>query len=490
MVETGHVTPCSPLIGPVSQDCIVSPWSAWSSCPAPACHAHGHGHHGGRGRLPLRQRNRTILARAGPGGQSCPAPAQLLEMGACPDPGPGRGCEWYSWGAGQWAECQLAPGYSCGKGLQTRKVHCEDAAGQLVPDWRCSKLAAVSTRRSCEVACPRSCEVSGWTDWSRCPDLCQAGAGEAGQLLMEIQRRERVVLVPASLGGQPCPATTQVRPCPLLAGSCKAASWQLGAWSSCQLPASMSCGQGLRVRSVGCSRAGLQSLALAACLGAGGRVPEQSEVCTVDCSQHTCQLGSWGAWSTCPHQQCSSSSTRTRVREAVSAGGCEGTHLARRQEEACSCGQYTSAEAGPWSACSLATAHTGHHCGPGLRYRRLECRDAAGRLVEAALCGGETHVTEQCRVECAADCQLSAWSAWGLCDAVCGPGLRNRTSRVVQLPRAGGRPCPGPTVEYDSCSYSCDSFSWRPEPWSQCSLGHGECGLGTRRRTVRWPIQI
>ena len=124
--------------------------------------------------MPLRSRNRTVLATAGPGGQSCPGADSLMEMAACPDTSPVTGgCEWFSWRSGAWEECQLAPGYQCGKGLQTRKLLCQDSAGQVVPDWRCAKLRAVDKRRACEVVCPRACEVSGWTDWSRCPDMCQ-----------------------------------------------------------------------------------------------------------------------------------------------------------------------------------------------------------------------------------------------------------------------------------------------------------------------------
>ena len=221
-----------------------------------------------------------MLAGAGPGGQSCPGSDSLMEMSACPDQ---SGCDWYSWVAGQWEDCQLAPGYQCGKGLQTRKVQCEDAGGGPVPDWRCSKLQSISKRRSCSVPCPRHCEVSGWTDWSRCPDLCQAGSSEGGQLLMEIQRRERVVLVPAGHGGEDCPDTAQVRPCPLLAGSCREAGWWVGEWSNCSLPQGMTCGEGLRTRPVSCSRAGLQWLDLAECLDRGP-VPAQSETCSVSCS--------------------------------------------------------------------------------------------------------------------------------------------------------------------------------------------------------------
>ena len=101
-------------------------------------------------------------------------------------------------------------------------------------------------------------------------DMCQAGSTEGGALLMEIQRRERVVLVPAARGGQECPQVSQVRPCPLLAGSCKEATWHPGAWANCSLPRGMTCGQGVRVRSLSCARAGVMSLALAECLETGG----------------------------------------------------------------------------------------------------------------------------------------------------------------------------------------------------------------------------
>ena len=415
-----------------------------------------------------------------------------MEMAACPDTGPGSGgCEWFSWRTGAWEECQLAPGYQCGKGLQTRKVYCQDNGGQIVPDWRCAKLRAVDKRRACEVICPRNCEVSGWTDWSRCPDMCQAGSSEGGALLMEIQRRERVVLVPAARGGQECPQVTQVRPCPLLAGSCKKAAWQPGVWANCSLPRGMTCGQGVRARSLACARAGVMSLALSECLATGEVMPAQHEACHVDCSEHTCELSAWSAWTSCGHRQCGQ--TRRRQRSPIGAGDCGDTHLETGQEEPCPCDEYTARPLGPWSACvvsgpgprGLGSVGAGPECGPGLRYRRMECSDSGGRLVTPDLCGADTFMTEPCELECARDCQMSPWSQWGLCDTVCGPGLRNRTSRVLQSPNGHGRPCPGPTVEYDTCDYTCDSFTWQATPWSQCSIGHGSCGLGSRRRQVR-----
>ena len=468
---------------PCPQDCIVSPWSPWSDCPPPVCSSRSH-----RPRLPLRQRNRTVLAGAGPGGLACPASDSLMEMGACPDQ---AGCDWYRWGPAHWEECQLAPGYQCGKGLQTRKVHCKDAGGSTVPDWRCSKLQSVSKRRSCSVPCPRDCEVSGWTEWSRCPDLCQAGSSEGGQLLMEIQRRERVVLVTASHGGEECPDTSQVRPCPLLAGSCREAAWWRGDWSNCSLPRGMTCGEGLRTRPLSCSRAGLQWLGLAECLDREP-VPAQSETCSVSCSDNKCQLSSWSSWSSCPqHQACSH--RRRRERTSIQPHTCRDSHLDTLQEEPCPCDTFTAKPVGAWSACipdsdsggGLGTVGSEPECGAGRKYRRLECYDSKAHIVEAALCGGSQYLEEACHLDCPQDCKLSEWSAWGLCDTVCGPGLRNRTSRVVQRSNKQGRPCPGPTVEYDTCHYPCHTFSWQAGPWSHCNIQHGHCGLGQRRRTVR-----
>ena len=119
-----------------------------------------------------------------------------------------------------------------------------------------------------------------------------------------------------------------------------------------------------------------------------------------------------------------------------------------------------------------------------------------------SLCGGSSYLTESCQIPCPVDCELSAWGDWGLCDTICGPGLKNRTSRVIspnvsfvfvlirtiqvaQLPRGLGRPCPGPTVEYDSCNYPCENFLWSVGSWSQCNLLHGMCGIGKRKRDVR-----
>ena len=105
------------------------------------------------------------------------------------------------------------------------------------------------------------------------------------------------------------------------------------------------------------------------------------------------------------------------------------------------------------------------------------------------MCGGNSsYQSEPCTVSCPIDCQMSAWSEWGLCDSNCAYGLKNRSSKVVRLASVGGRPCPGPSVQYALCNYPCENFSWLTSPWSECRLVNDaakKCGRGRKSRTIR-----
>ena len=103
------------------------------------------------------------------------------------------------------------------------------------------------------------------------------------------------------------------------------------------------------------------------------------------------------------------------------------------------------------------------------------------------MCGNSSYQSEPCTVSCPVDCQMSAWSDWGVCDSNCAYGLKNRTSKVVRLASVGGRPCPGPTVQYALCNYPCENFSWLTSPWSECRLVNDakKCGRGRKSRTIR-----
>lgn len=48
------------------------------------------------------------------------------------------------------------------------------------------------------------------------------------------------------------------------------------------------------------------------------------------------------------------------------------------------------------------------------------------------MCGQSSYEEESCIVACPTDCHMSTWSDWGMCDAICGAGLKNRTSKVIK----------------------------------------------------------
>ena len=121
--------------------------------------------------------------------------------------------------------------------------------------------------------------------------MCHQGSANTGALIMEIQKRERVVLISPTMNGAPCKETK--RPCPLLAGSCHHPQWISGQWSQCKLPSGMVCGQGIRVRTVSCGKSGNVDLPLSECLNKNMILPIQKEACHIDCSDAQCILSSW-----------------------------------------------------------------------------------------------------------------------------------------------------------------------------------------------------
>ena len=109
-------------------------------------------------------------------------------------------------------------------------------------------------------------------------------------------------------------------------------------------------------------------------------------------------------------------------------------------------------------------------------------------IILCSFCANQTWETKQCHVPCSVDCQMSPWTEWGVCDAVCGYGLKNRTAKVVRLASVGGRPCPGPSVQYALCNYPCEHFQWMTSSaWSTCVLidSSSSCGRGRKTRTIK-----
>lgn len=477
-------------------ECVVSPWTEWGACPS-TCSTRGRDR-----RLPLVFRNRTILALGSNGTGGC---HMLSEMRVCKHD---TDCDAYHWQAGLWSTCMVRNGTQhCGAGTRRRDVVCVSESGVIsgkeVPDWRCQGLKQPVLQETCFRPCPQDCHVTQWSEWTSCQQNCDGGPpGDSTTsteqpssftVIMNTQSRYRSVLQWPQHGGKQCPRLVDVRPCPLLGGSCTTHQWKPERWSQCILPEGKTCGEGIRTRGLQCILAGAK-VDMAECLKSGlVKVPTQHESCTVDCVSY-CVSSPWSYWSACS-TECPSE--RTRIRQ-VTNGTCH--NVKRSDEESCPCGKYRSVPNGQWSQCILdssssdatssSVSKTSSFCGIGKRYRRLDCLDMSNQLADPKLCGnGELYDTDSCIVICSTDCHMSPWTEWGLCDTICGAGLKNRTSKVLRLASVGGRPCPGPSVQYATCNYPCENFHWSTSAWSECNLLEKRqsllCGRGRKTRAIR-----
>ena len=65
---------------------------------------------------------------------------------------------------------------TCGEGVETRHVFCHHDDGIYVPDHMCDVVAAMPRRQQrCHVPCPVDCQLSHWSVWSNCSQICGDG---------------------------------------------------------------------------------------------------------------------------------------------------------------------------------------------------------------------------------------------------------------------------------------------------------------------------
>jgi len=106
-----------------------------------------------------------------------------------------------------------------------------------------------------------------------------------------------------------------------------------------------------------------------------------------------------------------------------------------------------------WSGCSS-------ECGGGVRSRSRVVKVLA--LNSGAPCPDENSIAEQCNVHpCDANCELGAWSAWGMCSRACGGGFQQR-SRGIKAPALGSGTCPSvdQRIGYKECNaFDCKETS-------------------------------
>ncbi|CAD5120042.1 DgyrCDS8623 [Dimorphilus gyrociliatus] len=371
-------------------------------------------------------------------------------------------CPMFKWKLGSWGSC-IIKNETYGPGVLKRQVSCvkiNDSIETFVSNKFCPKHMP-QTRRSCSVKRPIDCKLSNWQPWSSCLEACGEG----------IQYRNRSIDLRPGLTGRPCRPLKEKRVC--TQRDCHELEWKVGDWGSCE--SKESCGEGIQNRSVTCP-AGSESL----CLRLAPK-PKTEEICDNACVGD-CKLSHWSVWSPCDCMKYRRKRTRKIEKERRGeAKKCD--RLTEEQE--CACRDYKW-KLGEWTDCIL----NGSTCGVGQRLRPLNCVRLHDSMIVSHTYCEKKHLTnkETCRVECDRDCQLSPWSSWSSCSKTCGPKMiKVRTRRILQQPVNYGRPCPKES-DLEQKSYCkiipCYKFSWSTSDWSECSAGYGQCGQGTRHRTV------
>jgi len=290
-------TPCPSLTqynscnGPCcARDCVLSTWTAWTTCNAPVGSC---GTNSG-----TQRRSRTVVTTQSCGGRCYPLQATQQ---CTPVP---LQCQVSQWGS--WSPCTPNTG-SCGAGTQsrtrtiTRQPYCAPACP-----------ATSATRNCVHSCCPVNCVLSQWSSWGSCSANCGTGS----------QVRTRRITSQATCGGSCSSVFSQTQSCTVIQKiDCQLSSWS--SWSIC----SSGCGNGLQQRSRRITRqptsCGIQCGSLSG-----------TRQCTSYRDNRNCQVGTWTGWGSCD-SKCSVG-TKTRSRSVSVTKRCNGAACpALRDSTAC-----------------------------------------------------------------------------------------------------------------------------------------------------------
>ncbi|XP_072020209.1 thrombospondin type-1 domain-containing protein 7B-like [Amphiura filiformis] len=387
----------------------------------------------------------------------------------------------------------------CGFGLRYRARQCRDENERIMPFSYCGSDSEEFTKSVCDIACPRDCQLSPWSEWGECSQVTES----VGQ---RTRRREILDRPRNGNNGRPCPAHDgegylyENKPCQLFNDSNVEYYWSAEMWRECNLdynnaPENATCGSGgFQRRTVRCimkSPSGFMGWTNHSMCDLDSK-PEETRECTKPCPGE-CVVSEWGEWSICPGN-CNLVSFRHRTREIIRELPPEEEEnlcLDEMEQQQCmlgiNCYEYVW-NVTAWSTCELKP---GAVCGEGTMTRILQCKEKneAGNVVDMSYCEERLAPFNQplegkCHVGCSIDCLLSEWSQWTKCSDVCGPDVGQvRTRKVLREPAVLGRPCSTQLQQQRPCK-AMPCFQWVMSEWSECIAQDGDCGMGIRTRNL------
>ncbi|XP_021574040.1 papilin [Carlito syrichta] len=219
----------------------------------------------------------------------------------------------HSWSHSSWSNCSA----QCGGGHQTRRVFCT-MDHEACPDQMCQHQPRPADRRPCN---PHPCpQIRRWKtgSWGSCSAPCGGGSQYRAVYCVSNESGIQEAVEEAECTGLPGKPPT-VQPCNL--HHCMA--WSPGPWGEC----SVSCGVGVRRRSVTCHRIE-GSLPQATVCSLEDQPPATEPCVREDCAPRSGQSWHIGAWGPCS-RSCGLGMRRRQVSCAQGLDRC-GSQLSTR----------------------------------------------------------------------------------------------------------------------------------------------------------------